>query len=272
MPNTKPSPIRVGAVSYLNSRPLIEDLSILLPDAELVLDYPSRLADQLAENRLDVALIPSIEYFRQSGCSIVSTACVAARGAVLSVKLYCRVHPGNVRTIALDEGSRTSATLARVILAERYGAFPVGERLSMESVTSDTAADAVLLIGDRAMHAPQEDFAEVMDLGQIWYEWTGLPFVFAMWVARDDALLPGIAEILNQARDRGIGKVARIARSAVGDLQISEQTALNYLTRNLHYHMSSAERNGLNLFHQLALQHDLVHNNVCNVINDFVTA
>ncbi|MEQ9406860.1 MAG: menaquinone biosynthesis protein [Fuerstiella sp.] len=266
------NPVRLGAVSYLNSRPLVEDLSLLLPDSPIVLDYPSRLADALAAGDLDVALIPSIEYFRRPGYQIVSDACVAARGEVMSVKLYCRVHPGRVRRMALDEGSRTSATLSKVILAERYGAFPESEQLSMDSFTSDSTADAVLLIGDRAMHAPRESFVEVMDLGQVWNEWTGLPFVFAMWVAQADLQLAGVSEALSVARDRGLERVAAIAETEAPRLGLREQVVFDYLTRNLHYRMTSAERSGLQLFHELASQHNLVDQHANLIFSDFVTA
>ena len=258
MSHSKPAPVRLGAVSYLNSKPLIQDLAELLPGSNITLEYPSRLADSLAAGDLDVALIPSIEFFRNPGHDIISDACVAARGEVLSVKLYCRVHPGDVSRIALDEGSRTSATLARIILAERYGVIPEIEPLSMESLTTDTSADAVLLIGDRAMHTPAEPFFEVMDLGQMWYDWTGLPFVFAMWVARHDADVTGIAAALNEARDRGVTAVRQIAKEEAPKLRISEQLAVEYLTNNLHYRMTSAERSGLELFYQLATQNNLV--------------
>ncbi|MCA9058733.1 MAG: menaquinone biosynthesis protein [Planctomycetaceae bacterium] len=263
---------RIGAVSYLNSRPLVEGLSELLPSARLTLDYPSRLADQLGRGELDVALIPSVEYFRRPGYEIVSDACVAARGEVLSVKLYCRVHPGQIRRLALDEGSRTSAALVKVILAERYGVFPETEQLKMESTTADTTADAVLLIGDRAMHDPQEKFVAVMDLGQIWYEWTGLPFVFAMWVARTEARTDGVDEALSRARDLGLEHVRQIAATESRRLGLSEQLALNYLTRNLHYRLTSAERCGLRLFCELAAQHELVDPNVEIIYRDLVTA
>lgn len=264
--------VRLGAVSYLNSRPLVENLSSLLPGSEIRLDYPSRLADALARRELDIALIPSIEYFRGSGYEIVSDACVAARGEVLSVKLYCRVHPGDIRRLALDEGSRTSATLSKVILAERYGAFPESEPLSMESMTTDSTADAVLLIGDRAMKAPEESFVEVMDLGEMWYDWTGLPFVFAMWVAHQNAELNGVACALQKARDCGLEQVDRIAAEAAPRLGISEQLGRHYLTSNLHYRMTSAERSGLQLFHELASQHNLVDHNANLVFSDCVTA
>jgi chorismate dehydratase len=270
--DNRPVPVRLGAVRYLNSRPLIENLRELLPGSSIDLDYPSRLADALADHDLDVALIPSIEYFRRPGYEIISDACVAARGEVMSVKLYCRVHPGNVHRIALDEGSRTSATLSKVILAERYGAFPESEPLSLESLTNDTTADAVLLIGDRAMHAPKEPFVEVMDLGQMWYEWTGLPFVFAMWVAHADTDITGVAAVLNQARDCGLAAIEQIAATEAAGLGISQQTALKYLTQNLHYKMTSAERSGLQLFHELASTHNLVNHNANLVFSDFVTA
>jgi chorismate dehydratase len=264
--------MQIGAVSYLNSRPLIEGLEGLLPSANLVLDYPSRLADALSNGQLDVALIPSIEYFRRPGYEVISDACVAARGEVLSVKLYCRVHPGQIRTLALDEGSRTSAALTKVILAERYGVIPKTEPLRMESTTTDSSADAVLLIGDRAMHSPEESFTEVMDLGQFWYDWTGLPFVFAMWVARREVNTEGVDEALSQARDLGIANVADIAREEAPRLGISESLAHNYLTRNLHYHLTSAERSGLKLFSELAAQHNLVKPNVDIVYRDLITA
>jgi len=264
--------MRIGAVNYLNSRPLIEGLSSLLPTAEISLDYPSRLADQLASARLDVALIPSVEYFRQSGYEIVSDACVAARGEVMSVKLYCRVPPGKIRSLALDEGSRTSAALARVILAEKYGVFPTTEPLKLDATTRDSDADAVLLIGDRAMHTPDEAFDDVMDLGRKWYEWTGLPFVFAMWVARCDSSTDGVDEALAAARDRGLANIEEIVRNDGVRIGLSEEVGRHYLTKNLHYRLSSAERTGLRLFQELAAQHNLVDPDVELVFRDLVTA
>ncbi len=100
--------VRIGAVTYLNSKPLIEGLSELLPEAELSLDYPSRLAEDLAAGFLDVALVPSIEVFRHADYEIISDACVATHGPVMSVKLYSRVPLGEIQSLALDAGSRTS--------------------------------------------------------------------------------------------------------------------------------------------------------------------
>jgi chorismate dehydratase len=143
--------MRIGAVNYLNSKPLVCGLEDAAPDVRLTYDLPSRLADSLSARRLDVALVPSVEFFRAAGHRIVSDACVACRGPVLSVKLHFRVPPGEVRRVALDEGSRTSAALTQILLAERCGVRPQWEPLAIGSGIDATDADAVLLIGDRAI-------------------------------------------------------------------------------------------------------------------------
>lgn len=249
-----PSTVRVGAVSYLNSKPLVEDLADLLPDARVTLDYPSRLADQLAAGSLDVALIPSVEYMRGSDYEIISDACVATRGPVLSVKLYSRVDPGSIRTLALDEGSRTSAALARIMLRERFGVDPSRQPLPIEMSVQHTDADAVLVIGDRAMHAPNEKFHTVWDLGEEWLDWTGLPFVFAMWVARRGVASSFVESKLSESRDLGVARISEIARREAPGLNITVQRAQQYLTNNLFFRLTSAERSGLRLFQQLAVQ------------------
>lgn len=249
---------RIGAVSYLNSKPLIEGLRTLAPGAELVLDVPSRLADRLADGSLDVGLIPSVELFHDPSYEIVSDACVATRGPVRSVKLYFRRHPGDVRRLALDEGSRTSASLSRIMLAERFGVFPELTGLPLETSLSDVDADAVLLIGDRAIEPPSESFHTIWDLGQEWLDWTGLPFVFAMWVTRRDALLHDIPELLAAARDLGVSRLDAIAEREAAGLGLSTADAAAYLRHNLHFRLGTAEQTGLNLFRELAAQLRLV--------------
>lgn len=249
--------LRVGAVSYLNSKPLIEGLAERLPAGKLILDYPSRLADDLAAGKLDVALIPSIEAFGDPDYEIVSDACVASRGPVLSVKLYFRVPPGSVRSLALDAGSRTSAALARIMLAERFGVLPELESLSMGSNLAATTADAVLLIGDRAMQPVDQEFSEIWDLGDEWLRWTGLPFVFAMWVGAESARTSELEQALSESRDAGVTAVRRIAEREAPGLHLGVDTAFRYLTENLHFKLGSPERSGLRLFHELAVQHGL---------------
>jgi chorismate dehydratase len=272
MTERESDPVRIGAVSYLNSKPLIEGLRELALQAELQLDYPSRLADDLAAGLLDVALVPSIECLRQGGYEVVSDACVAARGPVLSVKLYSRVPMPEIKSLALDEGSRTSATLARILLSERLGVEPRLEPLPLGLSTEATGADAILLIGDRAIDPPREAFVQTWDLGEEWYNWTGLPFVFAMWATRSGAELGDLDETLGRARDLGVERLNEIARREAPLLGISEQTAVDYLTKNLYFHLGSAEQNGLKLFHRLAVAQGLADQGVDLVFRDCATA
>lgn len=246
--------LRVGAVNYLNTKPLVYDFERLAPQAELIFDYPSRLADNLAAGKLDVALIPSIEFFQDPSYTIVSDACIGCRGPVLSVKLFSRGPVENIGTLALDEGSRTSAALLRILLKERYGIEPRLERLPVESTLADTTADAVLLIGDRAIHSPAGQFEVVWDLGDEWCRWAELPFVFAMWVARAGIELDGLDLALSQARDAGLGHLEEIATREAAPLGLTRPQCLSYLRDNLYFYLGPRENRGLALYYQKAAE------------------
>lgn len=245
-------PVRVGAVNYLNTKPLIYEFQRLIPHAQLVLDLPSRLADGLAVGDLDIALIPSIEAFQDPTYTIVSDACIACRGPVLSVKLFSRVPVEQIRTLALDEGSRTSAALVQILLRERYGIEPRREPLAIGHAIDDTRADAVLLIGDRAIHSPGGRFEFVWDLGDEWCRWSGLPFVFAMWTARAGVDLQGVDTALSEARDLGVRHLEDIAAREASPLGLTVPECLSYLRDNLYFHLGPREQAGLGRFHELA--------------------
>lgn len=253
MDTPKATPLKVGAVSYLNTKPLVYGLAESAPEAEIVFDLPSRLADHLAEGRLDVALIPSVEFFHQSGYRIVSNACIGCRGPVLSVNLYSRVPIERIRSLALDEGSRTSAALVRILLRERYALQPRLESLPIGADLAVCQADAVLLIGDRAI-SPQHDFVAHWDLGDQWCRWAELPFVFAMWVAREGVELGVLEEKLAAARDRGVTHLPQIARREAGALGLDPAACLAYLRDNLYFYLGPRERQGLELFYRHAVQ------------------
>jgi len=249
--------VRLGAVTYLNTRPLIFCLRRLARDVQLTVDLPSRLADDLATARLDVAMAPSIEYSRNPGYSIVSDACVACDGPVRSVKLYSRVPVQRIQTLALDEGSRTSAAMTRILLKEQFALEPEFQRLPIGTSLEDSTADAAMLIGDRGIRPPQGDFEFIWDLGEQWSRWTGLPFVFAMWIARPGVDLQGVAEILAAARDEGVSRLAEIARLEAPALGIPEAECLSYLRDNLDFELGQRQREGLELFFRLAGRHGL---------------
>ncbi len=250
-------PIRIGGVTYLNSRPLLHALPRHLPGAEIVMDFPSRLAGGLAAGRFDAALVPSIEYLRQPGLRIASDAAVACDGPVLSVKLYGRVPVEQVKTLALDEGSRTSAALVQILLRERFGLRPLLLPLPLDIAPTDCPADAVLVIGDRGMLPPREEPAFTWDLGEEWSCWTGLPFVFAIWAARPHDQAERIDRALAAARDEGVMCLAEIARLAAPEVGFPEADCLSYLRDNLQFHLGPRQRDGLERFFELARRHGL---------------
>lgn len=245
--------LRVGAVNYLNTKPLVYRLDRLAPQAELIFDLPSRLADGLAAGRFDVALIPSIEFFQRPDYQIVSDACIGCRGPVLSVKLFSRVPSNRIRTLALDEGSRTSVALSRILLKERFGIEPALEPLPIGATLDDATADAVLLIGDRAIHSPVGRFAEVWDLGDEWCRWAELPFVFAMWTARSGVDLDGLEVALGEARDLGVAHLPEIATAEAAALGLTVPQCTAYLRDHLHFYLGPRERRGLELFYDRAV-------------------
>ena len=256
--NSRPRKLRVGAVSYLNTKPLIHQFDALARNAELILDYPSRLADRLALGDLDVALIPSIECLQHARYEVVSDACIACRGPVLSVKLMSRGSMDGIRTLALDEGSRTSVALVQILLRQRFQLVPALQPLPLHGGLSDTTADAVLLIGDRAIHAPRGVFPMEWDLGAEWYHDMGVPFVFATWAAREGVDTGEIGSALGQMRDAGLAHLEQIAAAEAPGVGLDFATCLSYLRDNLHFILGVPERRGLQLFRQLASEMGLL--------------
>jgi chorismate dehydratase len=254
--------VRVGAVNYLNTKPLIHEFDRLAPNAELILDVPSRLAEQLAAGELDVALIPVIEYFRTVNYSIVPNIAIASRGPVLSVTLFSRKPWNEIRRVALDVGSRTSAALAEILLRKRHGAALAILPLPLEHDAEDVDADAVLLIGDRAMRACLPGFAHAYDLGQEWFDWTGLPFVYAVWAVREGADLGGIEHAFVEAKRRGLAAVGRIAQNEAPLLNLDAGFCRRYLSNILHFDLGPREQAGLHHYYMLACELGLARRGV----------
>jgi chorismate dehydratase len=242
-------------VSYLNARPLYHELCENAPGVKLVLDVPSRLSEQLAEGTLDVALIPSVEYLRgvSLGYEIIPGFAIAARGPVRSVKLFSRVPWEQIGRLALDAGSRTSQVLARIWLDARHGVRPpLIEELPLGVSVLESTADAVLLIGDRAMKVPHDPFHAVVDLAEAWTGMTGLPFVFALWVTRAGVDLGDLPERLAQSRASGLSHAADLARIHGPGLGLDTATCYDYLTRSLSYDLGEPELAGLSRFAAMA--------------------
>lgn len=246
--------MKLGAVSYLNTKPLVYNLPTAGDGIDLVFDLPSRLADRLAAGELDVALIPSVEFFQNPQYTIISDACIGCRGPVFSVKLFARKPVREIKTLALDEGSRTSAALVQILLKERHGVSPQLLPLPIGAPWEDSPADAILVIGDRAMHPPATEFSEIWDLGDVWCRWAELPFVFAMWVARPGLDTAELAAKLSAARDAGVAHLQQIARAEASRYELSYDQCLRYLRDHLHFTLGPRELAGLRLFYEHAVQ------------------
>ena len=145
----------------------------------------------------------------------------------------------------------------RILLKERFGVWPETRPLPIGASLDDVAADAVLLIGDRGMLPGNGTFAFEWDLGQQWSQWTGLPFVFALWIARPGIDLSGIGEILAAARDDGLARLEEIARQSAPAIGVPEADCLSYLRDHLTFHLGPRQRQGLERFFSLAERHGL---------------
>jgi chorismate dehydratase len=256
--------LRIGLVRYLNAKPLYDGLNQLLPEAAFITDLPSRLAMRLQAGDLDVALIPSVEFLRSGqklGYIAMPSVSIAAAGPVRSVKLLSHVDFPQIRRLAMDEGSRTSQALCRVWLHGVHGVLPREiEELPIGVPPEESTADAVLVIGDRAMRLPEAEFRHVVDMGKAWNQWTGLPFVFAVWAVRPQGVsdLDELSLKLIQCRDMGLKNVSNIAAANAGLYNLSVDEIVYYLTQQLSYDFGEAEIAGLRLFAAKASQMGLV--------------
>ncbi len=243
--------IRVGAVNYLNSKPLVEGLTGFSRAIELTLDLPSRLADRMAKGELDVGLIPVAEYFRAGTYSFLPNIGIASHGPVLSVTLFSRRPWGEIRSVSLDEGSRTSAALTRILLEDRHGLSPTYRQLPIQAAADRVETDAVLLIGDRAMKACLPGFEFAYDLGQEWYDWTGLPMVFAVWAVREGVELGEAAGAFEQAKQLGKKNAGLIAEREAKLLELDPGFCRRYLTNIIRYDLGERELAGMERFREL---------------------
>jgi len=244
--------LRLGAVSYLNTKPLVYGLEAYPDRFAVRFDVPARCATLLQEGQVDVGLIPAIEYLAGEYW-IVPDVAIASDGEIASVAVFTRVPIDQVKTLALDVSSRTSVALTRVLCARRWGIAPSWVAAAPDLSSMLERADAALLIGDPALEIdPARHGVTKIDLGSEWLALTGLPFVYAMWTGRAGAASPAHCRGLQAARDRGAAHLAAIARDYAQGNQPREDRALRYLRDNLKYGLGEREAEGLRRFHELA--------------------
>jgi chorismate dehydratase len=253
--------VRLGAVGYLNARPLVYGLEES-PRFAVRYDVPSECARLLHEGSIDLGLIPSIEYLRGGPYRIVPDLAIASHGPVASVALFTLKPIGDVRSIAMDTSSRTSVALVRVLCARLYRIQPAIESRGPDIHDMLTRCDAALIIGDNALFDPatshRQTAIEKIDLGEAWTAMTGLPFVWAFWAGRPDALNPGDVEALQRARDEGVKRPEELARAYLADAPERQAIGARYLRDNIKYYFRDDERSALETFYRYAVEAGLV--------------
>jgi chorismate dehydratase len=253
---------RIAASSYLNTAPLVWSFmsGTRQREVELVTDAaPARCADMLARREVEAALVPVIEYQRIPDLLIVPGVCVGSRLRVRSVVLVMKDMLNDlrdVRTVALDISSRTSAALVRVIFREFFGFEPEWTTRAPDVASMLRTADAALIIGDPGMTFSREHVV-VYDLAELWREQTGLGFVFAMWMAREHELEKVMRIDFAGARDEGLEHVEEIASLYQRAVGLSPREIKSYLLENISFELDEEMRAGLDLFYRLAHKHGI---------------
>ena len=249
---------RLGAVPYLNTRPLV--FALERDPAPFALSYsvPSRCARELAAGTIDVGVIPAIEYARSPHPYwIVPDIAIGSQGSVLTVRLFCRRPLSRIERIALDTSSRTSVALLSILLRERFALTPQLIEAPPDLEAMLECADAALLIGDQVFPHLDRD-VESLDLGREWTAMTDLPFVFAFWAGRQQALTPAQVQQLQRAKDQGVCQVPSIAAAYSRECGGSPEFYERYLTHHIRFDLDEATQAGLQLFYQLAHRHGLI--------------
>jgi chorismate dehydratase len=247
-------PIRLGAVSYLNTRPLVHGLERRTDRFMLRFDVPAKCAELLHADEVDLGLIPSIEYPGHD-YRIVPNLSIASDGPVASVAVFTKVPVERIRSIALDTSSRTSVALLRVLSARWFGIEPTLVSMPPDLTRMLTECDAALVIGDNALFTDHDAHGvEKIDLGEEWIGMTGLPFVYAFWAGRQGIVGAADAAALQQARDEGVKATATIGREAFPDSPEKAARADSYLRENVKYALGEAEVAGLQRFYDLAAE------------------
>ena len=249
-----PATLRVASVGFVNARPLIAGLEVDQA-IELALDVPSRLLERVRRGAADVALLPVIDLQREPGLRVVPAGGIGCEGPTLTVRLFSQTPFAQITTLACDPDSHTSVALARIILERVYNARP--QLIDLYSATG-AQGEARLLIGDKVICEEPAGFEHQLDLGAAWNAMTGLPFVFAVWCARQGVELGDLPHRLAAARERGMGQIDAIVRKYAIPRGWPAGLAIQYLTQYLKFDIGARQLEAIRLFHQLAAEHGVI--------------
>lgn len=262
MPATAATPIRLGAVSYLNTLPLIEGLG-KLSDLSITLTAPARLIDLLMERAVEVALASVIDAQRAAEpVAILPVGMIGSDGPTLTVRLFSRVPIERITRVHADIESHTSVALLRVLLAERFGLTPTVVDFDPDHPTPE--AESILLIGDKVITHPATAalYPHQLDLGEAWRDWTGLPFVYAVWMCRAEdagsARIRAAAAILDRQRRHNATRLPWIAATRAPARGWPVDVACDYLGEHLTYDLGRRAHDAVRLFFDACARHAIL--------------
>jgi chorismate dehydratase len=249
--------IRLGSVNYLNCRPLVHGLGgDNDPLFTLRFDPPSLCASLLDAGEIDLGLIPTIAYGDRPGDCVVPGVAIASDGPVASVALFTRTPVSQIKSVALDTSSRTSVALTRILCARRFHIAPTFATHAPDLASMLVDHDAALVIGDPALCVDHRAMGagdiEKIDLGQVWTEMTGLPFVWAFWAGRAGALSPVAVRRLQDAKDAGTRVSDALADAYVSTTPQYRDLARHYLRENIKFDLSDRMLEGLRTYYREA--------------------
>ncbi len=254
--------VRLGAVGYLNAQPLVAGLAERPEAVSLRFDVPSVCARLLDAGDIDLGMVPSITYLDRPGDRIVPDVCIGSEGEVASVALFTRVPVADIKRVALDTSSRTSALLTEILCARRFRISPDFIPHAPDLPAMLAAADAALLIGDPALFADTRAHGmpkiDKIDLGAEWTAMTGLPFVWAFWAGRPGAAGPDVVALLKEAARCGVAESDALADAFFAGDPMRQAVGRRYLREHLQYGFTARMLEGLRRYYAEALSLGLV--------------
>jgi len=254
--------IRIGATSYLSSRPLVYGLTCHPdPDVEFVYDHPEQLSARLERGDLDVALVPSIEYLRGAGAHRLDGPALVARGQTDSIVLLSQEDPAKIRRIAVDERNRTPIAALRILLDKLFAIMPdiCVHKATPHGWRDDF--DAVLLTGDVGLEHccsgtdPQDT---CLDLGELWDTVFSVPLVVSLWAYNDPHIGGRIGSLLASSRDHSMENLSMLSNGLAKTSSFDSELLHRYFTSGWAYDLDDESELGLKVLEEQALLYQLI--------------